>query len=138
MGTPKRFAARRDGNEGPLIRLARVMGARVKVCGPLDCWIHTARTGWVPVEIKNPDGYNRYTPDQIDFREWCAAWKMPTFTWRTREDVIKALGGEDTWNKLTRPQQKSLSPVCAKPPNGGSASSESPSTSAVKIADSCL
>jgi hypothetical protein len=131
MGVPRRFAAKRDANESSLFRVARQMGARVKISGPLDAWVHTRQLGWFPVEVKNPEGKNKYTADQVDFLEWCRAWKMPVETWRYASDVIKTLNGEASWNTSMKKQQKKSSKDCAKEmPNG--------SESAVMIADACL
>lgn len=144
MGVPKRYAARRDGNEGPLLAIARQMGARVKLSGPLDAWVHTAKLGWFPVEIKDPDGRNRLTPDQVDFVEWCQAWKMPVAIWRYTSDVIKTIEGDTPWKELAKLPSKSSSKASgtAKNTDTSGTSTKSPSSptleSVISIADRCL
>jgi hypothetical protein len=112
MGTPRRYAARRDHNEQPLLKAAKIMGARIYISGPLDGWAHHAKTGWIPFEIKN--GKNApYTESQKEFMQWCKAWSMPVHTWRTEEDVITTFRGQ-LWNTSTVSRPSSLSKDSSK------------------------
>lgn len=90
-----RYAARRDANEHELVELAFAIGARFEKFGPLDFWV-SWRGKWVPLEIKNPDGRNRYTEEQILFLARCNERQMPVWTWRTENDVYRDLGAVRT------------------------------------------
>lgn len=90
-----RHAAKRDANEGPLIELARHLGAEFEKAGPLDFWC-AFRGRWVPLEIKNIDGRNRYTDAQVRFLIRCRERQMPVWTWRTEDDVYRDLGARRT------------------------------------------
>jgi hypothetical protein len=85
-----RRAARRDSNDHVLAHAAREMGARMVYAGPLDWWVGF-RGKWFPVEIKNKDGKNRYTDSQKDFIKLCEQDRLPVWTWRELEDVVKSL-----------------------------------------------
>lgn len=87
-----RLAAKRDANEGRLIGLALGLGADWQPGPPLDGWCWTGQGGWVPVEIKNPEGRNRYTDSQVRFLARCAARGMQVWTWRDEADVLASLG----------------------------------------------
>lgn len=87
----KRYAAKRDANEPQLVELARMLGAHMECTGPLDWWCYW-RGAWIPVEIKNPDGRNRYTPEQIKFLARCKERGAPVWTWREEADVYRSLG----------------------------------------------
>lgn len=85
--------ARRDDNEPSLIRIAKQFGALWVQAPPLDGWIRF-RECWTPVEIKNPDGRNRYTPAQVKFLALCKEQGVPVWTWRSNLDVFESLGAE--------------------------------------------
>lgn len=87
-----RYAAKRDANEPELVRIARQLGAQMEQFPPLDWWCF-ARGYWVPVEIKNPDGRNQYTDEQVLFLARCKERGSPAWTWRTPEDVVKSFNG---------------------------------------------
>jgi len=94
----RRFDARRDENEPPLIRVAEQIGANFFREGPLDHWM-AWRGLWVPVEIKDPDllgQAHEYTPAQRRFLQFCHSHNMPWRTWRTRADVLRDLGAKVT------------------------------------------
>lgn len=94
MGSPwRRYAAKRDGNEPALVRTARQIGALMECFGPLDWWCYW-RGAWVPVEIKNPDGKNKYTDEQVLFLARCKERGAPVWTWRTEDDVLASLGAQ--------------------------------------------
>ena len=93
--TMPRFAGKRDANENPLISLARTIGAEFEKVGPLDWWCGF-RGRWVPLEIKNIDGRNRYTDQQVRFLARCNERQLPVWTWRTEADVMRDLGAKRT------------------------------------------
>lgn len=95
---PRRFAARRDANEKPLVTFARDLGAFWLYSGPFDGWLWH-RGKWLLVEVKNPnqEGHkDEYTPDQIrmmmNLKERGIVWHV----WRTESDVCRDLGAKVT------------------------------------------
>lgn len=90
-----RYAAKRDTNEGALISLARRIGAEFEQAPPLDWWCGW-RGLWVPVEVKNLDGRNKYTDSQVLFIAKCKQRQLPVWTWRTEDDVLRDLGARRT------------------------------------------
>jgi hypothetical protein len=86
-----RRAAKRDANESGLVSLAREIGALFAYSGPLDGWCGF-RGHWTPVEIKNREGRDRYTPAQIAFLMMCKERNAPVWTWRDEADVLACLG----------------------------------------------
>ena len=86
----------RDANEKSLLKLARQLGIHWIEAGPLDGWIPHG-PGFVPVEIKNPDGRNRLQPSQKDFIALCVTNNWPYEIWRTDEDVIKCAQNRCKW-----------------------------------------
>ena len=78
----------RDANERPLVKLAGQLGIHWIEAGPLDGWIAVPGMGFVPVEIKNPDGFNRLQPSQKDFIALCVSRNWPYRIWRTEQDVL--------------------------------------------------
>lgn len=96
-----RYAARRDANEGPLVSVARQLGAQMEKAGPMDWWCGW-RGIWFPVEIKRPDGpkggrYDRhYTDEQVLFIARCKEHGNPVNTWRDTTDVFNSLNARQT------------------------------------------
>ena len=88
-----RFAAKRDANESDLFHVAEQLAAVLVRAPPLDAWSYY-RGLWVPVEVKNPEGLNRYTRAQERFIQLCAIAGAPMFTWRTSSDVLRDLGAK--------------------------------------------
>lgn len=88
-----RYAARRDQNEGPLVLLARQLGALMVKDGPLD-WLCGFRGLWVPTEIKTAKG--KYTDAQKLFLLYATERSLPVWTWRCDEDVFRDLGAKRT------------------------------------------
>lgn len=93
-----RYAARRDVNDGPLIKLWReIVGLKRDVReGPFDYWIviKTSRGlgFWTALEIKDPkrEGYaSEYTRKQKRLLEFIELNDLPFITWRTEADVYK-------------------------------------------------
>jgi hypothetical protein len=66
-----RRAARKDSNQSDVVRGLRAAGATVRVIGqPLDLLVGYKGRNYL-LEVKNRDGRNRLTPDQVTFlREW--------------------------------------------------------------------
>ncbi|MGH8259826.1 MAG: hypothetical protein ACREUG_09060 [Steroidobacteraceae bacterium] len=86
----------RDANEPELVTLARQIGAHMeRINEPVD-WLCGFRGKWVPVEIKNPDGKNRYQEQQVRFLATARERQLPAWTWRTAEDVLASLGAVQT------------------------------------------
>lgn len=90
-----RYGAKRDANEPGLVKVARQLGAQMECFPPLDWWAFN-RGCWVPVEIKNPEGRNKYTDEQVLFLARCKERGSPVWTWRTTEDVVKSFNGRVT------------------------------------------
>lgn len=94
-----RYAAKRDDVEPDLIQLARRLGAKLHMCGPLDWWLLHHAHGWIPVEVKDPsvEGQkNEYTPAQLRFFRFARENGGKWLVWRTDADVIRDLGGRQT------------------------------------------
>ena len=89
-----RYAARRDTNEQPLIRLAERLGAHWLQQGPLDGWI-LFRGQFRCVEIKRAEREGlawEYTPAQKKFFAWCRVHGGSWWVWRAEADVMRDLG----------------------------------------------
>lgn len=104
-----RRAARRDGNEAELVKMARTLGAHWVASGPLDGWVWTPKApGWHPVEIKLPGragSKNEYTEKQKRFFWDCAANGSRWWTWRTVDDVLMCLQEKEIWRQLPTQQR---------------------------------
>jgi hypothetical protein len=91
-----RLAAQRDSNEPALVALARQIGA---LCWQLDepvDWIVGWRGCWYPTEIKNPDGKNQLTDQQVRFSIAAKERLLPVWIWRREDDVLRDLGARRT------------------------------------------
>lgn len=87
-----RHAARRDANEPELVTLARQIGALMwPLDEPVD-WLCGWRGQWIPTEVKNPDGKNRATEQQVRFGIAAKERQLPLWVWRTEADVLASLG----------------------------------------------
>lgn len=80
---------KRDANESDLVALVERMGVHWFEGGPLDGWVNVC--GWIPVEIKNPDGRNQLQRGQECFITLCIDRGWPVWTWRTTEDAIECI-----------------------------------------------
>ena len=88
-----RRAAKSDGNRATIVEAARKCGMLVKdIRKPVDLLVFI-NPHWWPVEIKNPDGKNRYTKDQVDFLATALHYNAPVLTWRTTADVEACANG---------------------------------------------
>lgn len=83
-----RYAARRDANEGELVKVARQLGVYMVKAPPLDYWACLCST-WKCIEIKARKG--KYTPAQILFLAECVRNSAPQLTWRSVDDVIESV-----------------------------------------------
>jgi hypothetical protein len=83
----KRWFNNRDDNEPELKLYAEAMGMNVFEGGPLDLWIPWLGGGFLPVEVKNPNGRNRFQSSQEDFMALCDSMGWHYATWRTVDDV---------------------------------------------------
>jgi hypothetical protein len=79
----------RDDNEAGLIEFIEGLGVNWFEGGPLDGWVNVL--GWIPVEIKNPNGKNEYQPSQERFIALCIDRGWPVWTWRTEQDAIELI-----------------------------------------------
>jgi hypothetical protein len=92
----KRYAARRDANEPELVMLARQIGAVMwPLAEPVD-WLVGWRGRWYPTELKNPEGRNRLTEQQILFSAAAKERELPVWIWRSEDDVFRDLGARRT------------------------------------------
>ena len=114
-----KFWNNRDDNEPELKLTSEMMGMPCFEGGPLDLWIPWVWGTFMPIEVKNPNGKNRYQQSQIDFMAECDRNGWQYLTWRTFDDVY------DT-HKRYRALQARLG---AQPPT-------LPALSAVKVTDS--
>lgn len=86
---------RRDLNEPEILETAKALGGAWFEWPPLDGWLWHAKTGWIPVEIKQPrrkGKANEFTPAQLRFFEWCKANSARHLIWYTVTDVERDLG----------------------------------------------
>lgn len=85
-----RYAKQRDKNEPEIIEAFEAAGCQVwPLDQPLDLLVFNPRTrGYLLVEVKNPDGFNRLTKKQKRFR---AEWRGPWYLVRSVEDVLELL-----------------------------------------------
>lgn len=93
MTYASRFAiSRRDNNDEPLTKAARLMGCLLLKDPPLDYWFWWAgiSTHWTPMDIKDPkrEGHaDEYTDDQREFIAQCKELGAHYEIWRTVEDI---------------------------------------------------
>lgn len=85
-----RHAARRDANEPELVVVARHLGAFMYRTDEPGDWLCGYRGRWIIVEIKSADGSP--TAAQIAFSREARERRLPYWTWRTAEDVLRDLG----------------------------------------------
>lgn len=87
-----RRAARTDNNQTDIVKALRAIGAKVyMIKKPVDLLVWCRGRTFL-VEVKNPDGFDRDTPEQTDFK---AAWPGELHTVRSPiEAVTAAVGAE--------------------------------------------
>jgi hypothetical protein len=88
---PARYKNHRDGNESDLLDVFNRVGGVWVEGGPLDGWA-LFRGEWVPTEVKNPKGKNKFRKTQTDFIALCRANNAPVWVWRTEDDVYNCTG----------------------------------------------
>lgn len=90
--TMPRYAARRDNNESPLIRLAAQLGWwLIKTNEPSD-FIGWRRGQWQLIEVKNPDceGHaDEFTAKQGIFHKDASNRGAKILIWRREADVLR-------------------------------------------------
>ncbi len=87
-----RRAAKQDFNQSAIIKALRLCGVSVEVIGkPVDLLIcHRGETSLM--EVKNVDGGNRLTQDQIDF---IARWPGKVHIVRSEQEAVSAVLGAE-------------------------------------------
>lgn len=86
---PRRAYNNRDDNEPGIIKAFAQCGVEWTQAGPLDGWVFIL--GHIPVEVKNPDGKNRFRPSQERYIAKCLLNRWPYLVVRTNEDVANAV-----------------------------------------------
>lgn len=86
-----RRAANVDKNQGTIVEKLRSLGVTVEIVGkPLDLLVcHRGET--FLVEVKNPDGFDRFTKEQAEFM---ARWPGRIEVVRSEEEAVRAVLGE--------------------------------------------
>lgn len=87
-----RRAAKIDSNQTDIVAALRRIGVSVEVLGkPLDLLIcHRGETALM--EVKNLDGKNAFTKDQVEFM---ARWPGKIHVARTVEEAVRLVLGEE-------------------------------------------
>lgn len=89
-----RRAARVDDNQASIVKALRKCGISVEIIGkPLDLLVYNPRRERTSLmEVKNADGKNEFTEEQIDFM---ARWPGPIDVVRTEHEALVAVLGAD-------------------------------------------
>ena len=88
---------RRDLNEPKLLEVAAKLGGIWYQGPPLDGWLWHRKTGFIPIEIKQPrrkGQAHEFTRLQKEFFDSCKRQGAGYLVWHTQEDVVRDLGGE--------------------------------------------
>lgn len=86
-----RRAANIDKNQPAIVAALRQIGVAVEIIGkPMDLLIWH-RGEYALIEIKNPDGFDRLTKDQVEFM---ARWPGKIHVVRSVEEAVRAVVGE--------------------------------------------
>lgn len=87
-----RRAARVDNNQSAIVKGLRQIGIAVEIIGkPVDLLVwHLGVTSIM--EIKNADGFDRLTKDQIEF---IARWPGPIHIVRNLDEAVAAVIGKE-------------------------------------------
>ena len=87
-----RRAARKDDNQGAVVEALKRVGVSVEVIGrPVDLLI-CCRGVTSVMEVKNEEGRDRLTADQVRFIE---RWPGKVHVVRTPEEAVRAAIGEE-------------------------------------------
>lgn len=86
-----RRAAKQDGNQGDIIKALKAAGIQVEPIGkPVDLLV-CCRGETSLVEVKNPDGRDRLTKDQVEF---IARWPGKLHIVHSADEAMRALLGD--------------------------------------------
>lgn len=87
-----RRAAKTDGNQSAIVDALKRIGVAVEyIKKPVDLLVcHRGTTALM--EVKNPDGGDRLTKDQIEF---IARWPGTIYVVRSVEEALKAVLGKE-------------------------------------------
>lgn len=87
-----RRAAKVDSNQDGIVKALKRCGISVEVIGkPVDLIVHNPRNDITALmEVKNPDGRDQLTKDQIEF---IARWPGPLYVVRSIEEALTAVLG---------------------------------------------
>jgi hypothetical protein len=95
----------RDANESPLLEVVAKCGGTWEWGRPLDGWVYAPRgrfpCQWVPCEIKNAEGKNRFQDSQLEFFARALRLEQPFYVWRTADDVLIDLN----WSREDSPRR---------------------------------
>lgn len=87
-----RRAARIDDNQSAIVKALRSAGVTVEVIKkPVDLLIHY-RGATAVMEVKNPDGRDQLTADQVQF---IARWPGPVHVVRSVREALEAVLGKE-------------------------------------------
>lgn len=87
----KRYAANVDKNQSAIVEALRRIGVTVEIIGkPLDLLV-CCRGETMLLEVKNPEGLDRFTKEQAEF---LARWPGRTHIVRSEEEAVRAVLGE--------------------------------------------
>lgn len=86
-----RNAAKTDSNQADIVKALRDIGVSVEyIKKPVDLLVcHKGETALM--EVKNPDGADRLTKDQVEF---IARWPGKLHVVRSPEEAVKAVLGD--------------------------------------------
>lgn len=89
-----RRAAKVDSNQPEIVAALRALGISVEIIGkPLDLLIYNPRRNETALlEVKNPDGKNELTKEQVQFLE---RWPGPVYIARSKDEAIRLIIGEE-------------------------------------------
>ena len=87
-----RRAARTDDNQDVIVKALRQIGVAVEVIKkPVDLLVHY-RGETALMEVKNADGFDRFTKDQVEF---IARWPGKIHVVRTVTEAIAVMVGKE-------------------------------------------
>ena len=87
-----RRAAKVDDNQDEIVKALRKIGAKVEIIGkPLDLLIWFRQRTFL-IEVKNLDGRDRLTKDQVEF---IAAWPGELYVVHTPAEAVELVIGRE-------------------------------------------
>lgn len=88
-----RHAAKVDANQAAIVKALKSAGINVEVIKqPFDLAIWHPRIQTAFAEVKNPDGKNAFTKQQLEF---IARWPGRILVFRSPEDAVRQVLGEE-------------------------------------------